>query len=287
MRIAIASGKGGTGKSTVTTNLAYYLSKIYKDIALLDCDVEEPNCHIFMKPEYTYSKLIYVPTPKIDPEKCIACGKCAEVCQYNALAFVKNKVLLFEELCHGCGSCKLICPTQAISEDGREVGILEAGMAQGFNFIHGKSRIGEAMSPPLINAVKEYGQKQNFCLQIIDCPPGTSCPVIAAIEGVDYVIMITEPTPFGFYDLKLAVDVVKKIGLPFGVVINRSCSNDPLIEDWAKKENIKILTKIPDDRKVAECYSRGDLILKKLPEFKKYFEPLVDVVREVKCQQKN
>lgn len=282
MKIAVASGKGGTGKSTVSTNLAYFLSKIYKDVALLDCDVEEPNCHIFLKPQFNYSKSVYVPIPEIDVEKCISCGKCAEVCQYNALAFVKGKVLIFKELCHGCGSCKLICPVGAITETGREVGVVEAGFAQGFNFIHGKSRIGEAMSPPLIKAVKKYGDEQDFKLQILDCPPGTSCPVIAAVDGVDFVIMVTEPTPFGLYDLKLAVDVVKKIGLPFGIVINRSCENDKLIEDWAKEENINILTKIPDDRKIAEIYSKGELILRAMPEFKKYFEPLINIAKEAK-----
>lgn len=282
MRIAVASGKGGTGKSTVSTNLAYFLSSIYKDVALLDCDVEEPNCHIFMKPDFNYSQKVYVPVPKIDTDKCIACGKCAEVCQYNALAFVKGKVLVFGELCHGCGSCGLICPVGAIEETGREVGVVEAGFAQGFNFVHGKSRIGEAMSPPLIKAVKKYGGKCDFKLQVIDCPPGTSCPVIAAVDGVDFVIMVTEPTPFGLYDLKLAVDVIRKIGLPFGVVINRSGENDKLIEDWAKKENINILTKIPDDRRVAECYSKGDIVLRALPKFKKYFEPLIDIVKSKK-----
>jgi len=279
MKIAVASGKGGTGKSTVSTNLAYFLSKIYKDVALLDCDVEEPNCHIFMKPDLNYSEKVFVPVPKINTEKCIACGKCAEVCQYNSLAFVKGKVLVFGELCHGCGSCKLICPVGAIEETGREVGVVEAGYAQGFNFIHGKSRIGEAMSPPLIKAVKKYGDEQNFKLQLLDCPPGTSCPVIAAVSGADFVVMVTEPTPFGLYDLKLAVDVIRKIGLPFGVVINRSGENDSLIEDWAKEENINILTKIPDDRKIAECYSKGELVLRMMPEFKKYFEPLVNIVR--------
>ena len=282
MKIAVASGKGGTGKSTVSTNLAYFLSKIYKDVALLDCDVEEPNCHIFMKPDLNYSEKVFVPVPKINTEKCIACGKCAEVCQYNSLAFVKGKVLVFGELCHGCGSCKLICPVGAIEETGREVGVVEAGYAQGFNFIHGKSRIGEAMSPPLIKAVKKYGDEQNFKLQLLDCPPGTSCPVIAAVSGADFVVMVTEPTPFGLYDLKLAVDVIRKIGLPFGVVINRSGENNSLIEDWAKEENIKILTKIPDDRRVAECYSKGDIILRAMPEFKEYFEPLVDIVRRAK-----
>jgi MinD superfamily P-loop ATPase len=282
MKIAVASGKGGTGKSTVSTNLAYFLSKIYKDVALLDCDVEEPNCHIFMKPDFNYSQSVCVPIPEINTEKCIACGKCAEVCQYNALAFVKNKVLVFGEICHGCGNCKLICPAEAITETGREVGVVEAGYAQGFSFVHGKSRIGEAMSPPLIKAVKKYGNTKDHKLQILDCPPGTSCPVIAAVDGADFVVMVTEPTPFGLYDLKLAVDVIRKIGLPFGVVINRSGENDSLIEDWAKEESINILTKIPDDRRVAECYSKGDIVLRAMPEFKEYFEPLVDIVRRAK-----
>jgi len=280
MKIAIASGKGGTGKSTVSTNLAYLLSKTYKKVCLLDCDVEEPNCHIFLKPVFDFSEPVYVSVPQIDVEKCVKCGKCAEVCQYNALAFVKGKVIVFAELCHGCGSCGLICPSEAISETGREVGVVESGIVSGFNFIHGKSRIGEAMSPPLIKAVKKHADKKDCIIQILDCPPGTSCPVIAAVSGVDYVFMVTEPTPFGLYDLKLAVDVMRKIGLPFGIVINRSGENDNLIEDYAKSENIEILTKIPDSRTIAECYSRGELVLKHLPEFKKAFEPLVKIIRE-------
>ncbi len=282
MKIAVASGKGGTGKSTVSTNLAYLLSKTYKDVCLLDCDVEEPNCHIFVKPVLNFSESVYVPIPQINTEKCIQCGKCAEVCQYNALAFVKGKVLVFSELCHGCGSCTLICPSNAITETGREVGVIEAGMATGFNFIHGKSRIGEAMSPPLIKAVKKAADKENFKFQILDCPPGTSCPVIAAVNGADFVFMVTEPTPFGLYDLKLAVEVMKKLGLPFGIVLNRSGENDGLIEEYAKEENIKILTKIPDDRKIAECYSKGELVIKCLPNYIEAFEPLVKVVRERK-----
>jgi len=302
MKIAIASGKGGTGKSTVSTNLAYLLSQTYKDVCLLDCDVEEPNCHIFLKPFFNFSEPVYVPVPQVNTEKCIQCGmssiskdgqsptfedslplcngKCAEVCQYNALAFVKGKVIVFPELCHGCGSCGLICPSGAISETGREVGVVESGFATGFNFIHGKSRIGEAMSPPLIKAVKKQADKDDFKIQILDCPPGTSCPVIAAVTGSDYVFMVTEPTPFGLYDLKLAVDVMRKIGLPFGIVINRSGENDNLIEDYAKSEDIKILTKIPDSRAIAECYSKGELVLRALPEFKEAFAMLVNIIRE-------
>jgi len=302
MKIAVASGKGGTGKSTVSTNLTYLLSTTYKKVYLLDCDVEEPNCHIFLKPVFSFSEPVYVPVPQVNAEKCVqygmssnskdgqspifgdslplCSGKCAEVCQYNALAFVKGKVIVFPELCHGCGSCGLICPSGAITETGREVGVVESGFASGFDFIHGKSRIGEAMSPPLIKAVKKHANKEDFTIQILDCPPGTSCPVIAAVSGADYVFMVTEPTPFGLYDLQLAVDVMRKIGLPFGIIINRSGENDNLIEDYAKSENIEILTKIPDSRAIAECYSRGELILRALPAFKENFAPLINIIRE-------
>lgn len=282
MKLAIASGKGGTGKTTVSTNLSYLLSTIYKDVCLVDCDVEEPNCHIFMKPDFTYTEKVLVPVPKIDDSKCIACAKCAEVCEYNALAFVKNKVIVFEELCHGCGNCKLICPSKAISEGGREVGTIEAGYAQGFNFVHGKSRIGEAMSPPLIKAVKKYTDKLNPTIQVLDCPPGTSCPVINTLNGADFVFMVTEPTPFGLYDLKLAVEVIRKMKLQFAVIINRSGENDILIKDYAKAEKIEIIAKIPDSREIAECYSKGELIVKSLPKFKDSFNPLIAKIREVK-----
>lgn len=280
MKIAVASGKGGTGKSTLSTNLAYILAEQYKNVSLIDCDVEEPNCHIFLKPTFNVSQPVFIDVPKINTEKCVKCGKCAEVCQYNALAFVKERVIVFSELCHGCGSCSLICPSMAITETGREVGIIESGNSYGFNFIHGKSRIGEAMSPPLIKSVKEHADKKGFNLQILDCPPGTSCPVISAVNDVDFVIMVTEPTPFGLYDLKLAVNVMRKMNLPFGVVINRSSENDYLIEDYTNSENIDILTKIHDSRSIAECYSRGELVLEKLPQFKQAFEPLIKFIGE-------
>lgn len=279
MRIAVASGKGGTGKSTISTNLAYFLSDKYENIALLDCDVEEPNCHIFLRPEFDETEIVKVPVPKIDKERCVSCGKCAAICQYNAMAFVKNKVLVFDELCHGCGGCMLTCPAGAIIEGFREVGVIKFGSSGNLVFIQGESRIGEAMSPPLINAVKKYGRGKGYQTEILDCPPGTSCPMISAVSDADYVVMVTEPTPFGLYDLKLGVDVIKKIGIPFGIVINRSGENDNLIEDWAKNEGINVITKIPEDRKVAELYSKGEIYLKYYPEFEKYYEPLVDIIR--------
>lgn len=281
MKIAVASGKGGTGKSTVSVNLAYLLSKKFDNVALLDCDVEEPNCHLFFNPQFNYSEKVNINVPKIYAEKCVSCGKCAQVCEFNAMALVKNRVLIFDELCHGCGSCKINCPEGAIVDGVREIGVLEAQLSEKISFIQGKTRIGEAMSPPLIKKVKNFADSKNFGIQIIDSPPGTSCPFINTIYGVDYVVLVTEPTPFGFYDLKLAVDVVRELKIPFGVAINKSNENDNLIEKWAKEENIKIITKIPENIKIARSYSRGEILLEKMPELEQAFLPFIDLISEV------
>lgn len=277
MKIAIASGKGGTGKSTVSTNLAYLLSKESEGVCLLDCDVEEPNCHIFLKPLENKIDKVYLSIPDINNEKCTGCGKCTLICQFNALALVKGKVMIFPELCHSCGGCWLVCPEKAVLTANREVGELISGKSGNLRLIYGKTRIGEPMSPPLIHRVKEQGK--GFAHQIIDCPPGISCPMIAGIEDADFVILVTEPTPFGLYDLKLAVDVVKKLGYKFGIVINKSGENDVLVEDYAEAENISILAKIPDERRIAECYSKGSLIIEHFPEFQQAFVPLLELVR--------
>ncbi len=274
MKIAIASGKGGTGKSTIAANLAHLLSQKKEGVALLDCDVEEPNCHLFLKPEIETSEKVFLEVPEINKEKCIACGKCKEICNFNALALIKNNVLVFPELCHSCGGCWLVCPTGAIEIGKRELGEIESGKSGNLTFIHGKSRIGEAMSPPLIKAVKK---SSDASLQILDCPPGTSCPVITAVDGADFVILVTEPTPFGLYDLNLAVDVMKKLQKRMCIVINRSCENDYLIENFAAEQEVEILTKLKDDRKIAECYSRGELIVDVLPEYQEAFAPLVSI----------
>lgn len=282
MKIAVASGKGGTGKSTISVNFAYLLSKKYNNIALLDCDVEEPNCHLFIKPEINYSNEICINIPKIDVNTCISCRKCSEICEFNAITKIKDKVLVFEELCHGCKSCKINCPVSAISDSKRKIGVLEADLNNNLSLIQGKTRIGEAMSPPLIKKVKELADNKNFNIQLIDSPPGTSCPFINTIYSVDYVVLVTEPTPFGLHDLILAVNVVEKMKIPFGIVINKSNQNDILIENWTKEKNIKIITKLPEDIKIAQVYSNGEILLEKMPEFELCFLPLLNLINEVK-----
>lgn len=273
MKIAIASGKGGTGKSTVAVNLAYYLSQsTEKRISLLDCDVEEPNCHIFLKPTISSKEKIFLDIPEVNNEKCTGCGKCIEICQFNSLALVKNKVMVFPELCHSCSGCWLVCTENAINKSKREIGKVYIGKSGSINFIYGKTKIGEPMSPPLINAVKQNSNDSD--IEIIDCPPGTSCPMIAGVQGSDYVLLVTEPTPFGLYDLKLAVDVVKKLSFKFGIVINKSSYNDHLIEDYTEKEGIEIVAKLQDSRLIANVYSKGEIILEKLPEYKEVFKNL-------------
>lgn len=280
MKIAIASGKGGTGKSTVSVNVAYLLSKKVANVALLDCDVEEPNCHLFLNPHFDYAETVCINAPEIDHQKCQLCGQCVRTCEFNAMALAGNQVLIFEELCHGCSACKISCPHSAISSAKREIGVLQAAYGEQLTFIHGRSRVGSAMSPALIRQVKQFADEKSFATQIIDSPPGTSCPFINTVYGADYIILVAEPTPFGFYDLKLATDVVRQMNIPFGVVINKSNENDALIESWAKDNKIQIISKIPEDIKVAQSYSKGEIIVEKLPDSEQYFAPIVDLIYE-------
>jgi MinD superfamily P-loop ATPase len=263
MIVSVASGKGGTGKTTVAVNLALTL----KNVQFLDCDVEEPNAHIFLKPRINGAKKAFIPVPEVDEAKCTYCGKCREVCAYHAIAVLpgsdgkKGSVLIFPHLCHGCGACSALCPEKAIKEVNREIGVIEIGEAQGIQFVHGKLNIGEAMSPPLIRQVKGYINPTRTV--IIDAPPGTSCPVITAVKGSDFCVLVTEPTPFGLNDLILAVEVLRKIKIPFGVVINRSDIGDGKVEDYCGNENIPILMKIPFSREIAVSYSEGVPIVEK------------------------
>jgi MinD superfamily P-loop ATPase len=274
--ISIASGKGGTGKTTISTNLA---SAIGQGAQLLDCDVEEPNSHLFMNPELKTKEKIYALIPKVDDEKCTYCGKCADICRFSAISVVGETVLTFPELCHGCGGCMVVCPEKAISETGRELGVVETGNVGSIKFGHGVLRIGEAMSPPLIDAVRKL-EKEDL-INIIDAPPGTSCPVIAAMKNADFILMVTEPTPFGLHDLTLAVEAVKVLGIPSGLVINRSDIGDDGVLKYAEKENIPVLLEIPFDRRIAEAYSKGKLIIDELPEWKEEFVGLLNSIKKL------
>ena len=278
MKIAIASGKGGTGKTTIATNLAAVLSNDGRAVELLDCDVEEPNCHIFVKPEIESSKKVSVPVPKVDEDKCTGCGICGEVCQYSAIVCLKGKVLVFPELCHSCGGCMLFCPENAITEEGREIGVVEIGSAKGFRFAQGRLRIGEVMAPPLIGAVRKAVLENE--VTIIDAPPGTSCPVIEAVKDTDYIILVTEPTPFGLNDLKLAVEMVRVLEVPFAVAINRCDSGDEAVKEYCSKEKIEIILEVPDDRRIAEAYSVGEMIVDVLAEYKKDFAGLYETISQ-------
>ncbi len=278
MRIAIASGKGGTGKTTLGTNLAVTLAAAGHNVTYLDCDVEEPNGHIFLKPKIECSSTVGVPVPQVDVSKCTGCGKCGDVCQYSAIVCINKKVLTFPELCHGCGGCMLLCPEKAIIEVPRDIGVVEEGDSNGVSFVHGLLEVGEAMSPPLIRAVKARASADG--VTIFDAPPGTSCPVIESVKDSDFVMLVTEPTPFGLNDLKLAVEMVRKLGLPFGVVINRSDVGDDGVVRYCEKEGIAILLEIPDDRRIAEGYSRGEMAVEIVPELRASLRSLFESLQE-------
>lgn len=312
MIISFASGKGGTGKTIIATSYALWLSNEdnHPPIQFLDCDVEEPNAAIFLKPKINKTISVGIQIPVVDTKKCTYCSKCADICVYNAIAVVKNtkQVLIFEELCHGCGGCTLLCPENALSEKSKEIGVLEIGNAGTIEFIHGKLNIGEPMAPPLIREIKqktfgetvkrrngETGEEAQRCkitgkqeeinkqinnqllfdqFTIIDVPPGTSCPVIEAVKGSDYTVLVTEPTPFGLNDLILAVDTLRVLNLRFGVVINRDGVGDKKTEDYCRKEHIPILMRIPLDREIAVAYSKGIPLLHVSSQYKTAFSKL-------------
>ncbi|MCP8312727.1 MAG: ATP-binding protein [Candidatus Methylarchaceae archaeon HK02M1] len=265
MIISVASGKGGTGKTTVAVNMALSLEK---NVQILDCDVEEPNVHIFIDSN-VYARPVYMPRPKINEELCDYCGRCSEFCEFHAIAVVKNKVIVFPELCHNCGGCALVCPKSAITEENREVGVVRKGVSGSIEFVYGELNVGELMSVPVINEVKK--EIDNFKTVIIDTPPGTSCPVINSIYGSDYCILVTEPTPFGLHDLRLIVDVLREVKISFGVLVNRVRLGDRRVYDYCEKEGIPILLEIPFDRKIAELYSRGTPFVQVIPEWKERF----------------
>lgn len=276
MIISVASGKGGTGKTTISTNLALSINRQAK---LLDCDVEEPNAHLFIKPQVHSTETVYTMIPEIDESLCNGCRKCAEICRFNALTVVGKKVIVFPELCHSCEGCIAVCPEEAVTRGCRELGVIEVGTKDKLTFVQGTMRIGEAMSPPLIREVRSKIDRDD--LAIIDAPPGTSCPVITAMKDTDFVLLVTEPTPFGLHDLTLAVEAVKVLGIPCGIVINRSDIGDRTVHEYAALENIPILLEIPFDRRIAETYSRGRLLIEDFPTWRHAFEMLYRDILEI------
>ena len=284
MKIAIASGKGGTGKTTIATNLACLIARTGKEVQYLDCDVEEPNGHIFLKPDIKETHTATIGVPEVDSGLCEGCGNCGQLCQYSAIVCLKDTPLVFEQLCHSCGGCMLVCPTDAISERQIPIGNVESGTADGVRFVQGRLNIGDVRTPALIKKVKE--KISNDGLVIIDAPPGTSCPVIEAVGGVDFCLLVTEPTPFGLNDLQLAVDMVKELKLPFAVIINRSDLGDDEVQKYCNKENIEVVLEIPDDRRIAEAYSTGSMVVDALPEYRNNFLRLYEKTIQRKEIQK-
>lgn len=280
LTIAVASGKGGTGKTTISTNLVCAAAETGHRAVYMDCDVEEPNGHLFLKPHFNRSYPVGIPVPVVNDEKCTKCGSCGEICQYSAIVKISTTVLTFDNMCHGCGGCSLVCPAGAITEKMRPIGVIEEGAAGKVSFMHGRLNIGEAMSPPLIKAVRQAWQNDNTAnLVVLDAPPGTSCPVIAAVREVDLVLLVTEPTPFGLNDLGLAIDMLHELGIPGAVVLNRS---DPeynhLAHDFCREKGVPILAEIPDQRGVAEAYSIGKLPYYSVPGYKEVMLKLLTSV---------
>jgi MinD superfamily P-loop ATPase len=270
MIISIASGKGGTGKTTVAVNLA--LSLLNKEVQYMDCDVEEPNAHLFLKPSIQRVTSAGIPVPRIDETKCTFCGQCVKVCEYHAIALIVKTILVFDEICHGCGACSYLCPERAILEVEREIGIVQEGYANGISFINGILNIGEPMASPLIRKVKEGIQKDKIV--ILDAPPGTSCPVIETVKGSDFCLLVTEPTPFGLNDLELAVGMLETLGIARGVVVNKADIGDRGIWDYCKMKEIPVLMEIPMERKIAESYSKGIPIIADHPSYIQKFHDL-------------
>jgi len=278
MLVSVASGKGGTGKTLVATSLAFSLQDIEK-VQLLDCDVEEPNAQLLLNTVITNKEAVNVLVPKVDASKCTYCGECAKICVYKAIAVLAKHVMVFDQLCHGCGACSYLCPEHAIYEEGREIGIIESGYAGKIEFVQGKLAVGEAMATPVIRKVKE--RIDHHKTVIVDVSPGTSCPVVESIKDTDFCLLVTEPTPFGLNDLILAIDTTIELGIPCGVIINRSGMGQGIIEDYCNQKRIPILLTIPLDIEIARFYSRGVTLAQGIPQWKYEFYRVFTKIEEL------
>jgi MinD superfamily P-loop ATPase len=294
MIVAVASGKGGTGKTTVAVSLALALAES-EDGAfcngarplLLDCDVEAPNAALFLPFEAVLRRDAVQPVPEVDPRRCSACGRCAEVCAFRAIAVVKEQVLTFPELCHGCGSCRANCPTEAIAEEDNVQGTLESGSAGGIDLAQGRIHVGVAMPVPTIRQLKHWAlpaavTEDSDRPVIIDSPPGTSCPVVETVRGSDFVLLVTEPTPFGLHDLRLAVEVIRdELRLPIGVLVNRDGTGFAGVNEYCESAGVPVLLRIPHDRRIAEAYAEGEPLVRAVPESGARFRALYASIRDL------
>jgi MinD superfamily P-loop ATPase len=274
MKITIASGKGGTGKTMVATSLVYSLAATNSEQPplFLDCDVEAPNAHLFLHPRIAEQQEVGLLIPSVDEAKCTHCGKCAEVCQYHAIAILGQKTLVFPQLCHGCGSCTALCPEKAITEVPERMGVIERGLsAVGISFARGVLDVGEPMAVPVIRQLKKWAISQPGQVVIRDAPPGTSCPVVETVRGSDYLLLVTEPTPFGLHDLRLAVQVAVELGIPAGVIINRENGPYPALDEFCANNNLPVLLRIPFERAIAEGVAQGKTLVEIHPEYAKRF----------------
>lgn len=278
MRIVVASGKGGTGKTTVATSLALVAAE-QGSVRFMDCDVEAPNAGLFLNPTLDTRKEVGILIPHVDKSTCTYCGKCAEVCQFHAIAVIGKKTLVFAELCHGCGSCTLVCPESAISEHLDVMGVLESGSAANeIDFAQGVMNIGEPMAVPIIRELKKWESASTAAIEIRDAPPGASCPVVETIRGADYALLVTEPTPFGLHDLKQVAELTRKLDLPIGVVINRDGIGDNAVEAYCGESGIPILMRIPMERRIAEAIASGTPLLEAAPEYRQGFQNMLETI---------
>jgi len=273
--VSVASGKGGTGKTSIAVNMAISIG----NVQLLDCDVEEPNAHLLLHPEIIGEEPVYTLTPSIDEELCNHCGKCSGFCQYNAIFSTHERILVFPELCHGCGGCILVCPKGAIKEGRRRIGTLKRGYRGDLELVYGELDVGEPMATPMIRYIKRLIDKGRNV--ILDSPPGISCPVIETVKGSDFCILVTEPTPFGLHDLKIAVQVLEDMAIPFGVVVNRAGIGDRKVYDYCNDRGIPILLEIPYERRIAELYSRGIPFSLEMAEYRGRFRKLFSDVERL------
>jgi MinD superfamily P-loop ATPase len=275
VKIAVASGKGGTGKTSVAVNLALSLGKVQ----VLDCDVEEPNVHILLRPNVADTFPVDLLVPKILAERCDYCGECAKFCQFNALFVAGETAMVFPELCHSCGGCSIVCPRDAIIEEPRQIGRIIKGEAGDIDLVYGEINVGEALAVPVIAAVKGHSDEDRMV--ILDSAPGSACPLVETVHGVDFCLLVTEPTPFGLHDLQVAVEVIQILGIPMGVVVNFAGIGDRDVYDFCEDQGIPIMMEIPFDRKIAELYSRGIPFVEEMPEWRQKFIDLIGQIEEV------